>query len=112
MVATTFIYDGDCAFCSSCARFIERFIPTAATITPWQYADLTALQGLPACRAAVRTAIDRVNAELSVIEKVRQFAFADEPFGIDNNEMTPTLKIRRHAIRERYGARIDALYKG
>jgi long-chain acyl-CoA synthetase len=47
----------------------------------------------------MRAAIDRVNGELSVIEKVRQFAFADEPFTIDNGEMTPSLKIRRHAIR-------------
>ena len=72
--------------------------------------DLAKLQQLPAFRSAVRAAIDRVNGELSVIEKVRQFAFADEPFTIDNDEMTPTMKIRRHAIRQRYGERIDALY--
>ena len=69
------------------------------------------LQQLPAFRSAVRAAIDRTNGELSVIEKVRQFAFADEPFGIDNDEMTPTMKIRRHAIRQRYGERLDGLYK-
>lgn len=73
--------------------------------------DLAALQRLPAFRTAIRSAIDRVNAELSVIEKVRQFAFADEPFTIENEQMTPSLKIRRHAIREVYGERIDALYK-
>ena len=60
----------------------------------------------------MRAAIDRVNAELSVIEKVRQFAFADEPFGIENGEMTPSMKIRRHQIRARYGDRIDGLYRG
>jgi len=53
-----------------------------------------------------------VNGDLSVIEKIRQFAFADEPFTIESGEMTPSLKIRRHKIRERYGARLDALYKG
>ena len=74
--------------------------------------DLVALQDLPAFRSAVRAAIDRVNAELSVIEKVRQFAFADEPFGIENEEMTPSLKIRRHKLKARYGARLEALYKG
>jgi long-chain acyl-CoA synthetase len=51
--------------------------------------DIKALQGDPAFRAAVREAMDRVNADLSVVEKVRQFAFADEPFAIDNEEMTP-----------------------
>jgi len=52
-----------------------------------------------------------VNTDLSVIEKLRQFTFADEPFSIDNEEMTPSLKIRRHKLRERYGARVDRLYK-
>jgi predicted DCC family thiol-disulfide oxidoreductase YuxK len=39
----TFVYDGDCAFCSSCARFVERWIPTTAQVVPWQFADLGAL---------------------------------------------------------------------
>jgi predicted DCC family thiol-disulfide oxidoreductase YuxK len=38
-----FLFDGDCAFCSSCARFIERRIRTGAEILPWQFADLQAL---------------------------------------------------------------------
>ncbi|MDE2595464.1 MAG: long-chain fatty acid--CoA ligase [Sphingomonadales bacterium] len=74
--------------------------------------DLKALQDLPAFRSAVRAAIDRVNQDLSVIEKVRQFAFADEAFTIDNEEMTPSLKIRRHKLKARYGDRLDGLYKG
>ncbi len=74
--------------------------------------DLKALQELPAFRNAVRTAVDRTNADLSVIEKVRQFAFADEAFAIENEEMTPSMKIRRHKIRERYQSRIDGLYRG
>lgn len=41
-----FLYDGDCAFCTSCALFIERHIPTTADVTPWQFADLEAL-GVP-----------------------------------------------------------------
>jgi long-chain acyl-CoA synthetase len=74
--------------------------------------EFKALQALPAFRTAIRAAIDRVNKDLSVIEKVRQFAFADEAFTIDNEEMTPSLKIRRHVLKERYGDRLDALYKG
>jgi len=61
-------------------------------------------------RAAVRAAIDRVNEQVSVIEKVRKFDFADEPFTIENEQMTPSMKIRRHVLREIYGARIAGLY--
>ncbi len=74
--------------------------------------DLTALQKLPAFCSAVRAALDRVNQDLSVVEKVRQYAFADESFTIENGEMTPSMKIRRHMIKARYGERLDALYKG
>jgi predicted DCC family thiol-disulfide oxidoreductase YuxK len=38
-----FIFDGDCAFCSSCARFIERRIPSPARVVAWQFTDLSAL---------------------------------------------------------------------
>jgi long-chain acyl-CoA synthetase len=74
--------------------------------------DLKALQELPAFKNAVRAAVDRTNSDLSVIEKVRQFAFADEAFTIENEEMTPSMKIRRHKIRERYQERVDGLYRG
>jgi long-subunit acyl-CoA synthetase (AMP-forming) len=92
-------------------------VPDAEWALEWAKAngekfDFKALQDLPAFRTAVRAAVDRTNKDLSVIEKVRQFAFADEPFTTDNEEMTPSLKIRRHKIRERYGARMDGLYKG
>lgn len=60
---------------------------------------------------ALMAAVDRVNAELSVVEKVRRIAIADEPFTIANEQMTPSMKNRRHAIRAVYGERIDALYK-
>lgn len=73
--------------------------------------DLTELQELPAFRTALRDAVDRVNKELSVTEKVRQFTFADEAFSVENEEMTPSLKIRRHKIRERYGDRLNGLYR-
>lgn len=45
------LYDGDCGFCTSSARFIERRIPTSAELSTYQDADLTAL-GTTAERAS------------------------------------------------------------
>jgi long-chain acyl-CoA synthetase len=73
--------------------------------------DCRKVQELPEFRAQIRAAIDRVNKDLSVIEKVRGFAFADEPFTIENEQLTPSMKIRRHKIREVYGERMDMLYR-
>ena len=52
-----------------------------------------------------------MNRDLSVIEKVRRFILADEPFTVENEQLTPSIKIRRHVLKAVYGERLDALYK-
>ena len=68
-------------------------------------------QTIPIIVKALGAAVDRVNADLSVIEKVRRFILADEPFTVENEQLTPSIKIRRHVLKEVYGERLDALYK-
>jgi long-chain acyl-CoA synthetase len=63
-----------------------------------------------AYRTQIGQAIERVNKDLSVTERIRRFILADEPFTIENEQLTPSLKIRRHMIRRVYGERLDALY--
>jgi len=74
--------------------------------------DFAALSDNPMFKAALMTAVDRVNRDLSVIEKVRRIVIADAPFAIDNEQLTPSMKIRRHVLKDVYGTRLDALYKG
>jgi long-chain acyl-CoA synthetase len=73
--------------------------------------DFSELAHDPDYVKALSAALDRVNADLSVIEKVRRFIIADEPFTVENEQLTPSIKIRRHVIRDVYGERLDALYK-
>jgi long-chain acyl-CoA synthetase len=73
--------------------------------------DFAALSDNPMYKAALMAAVDRVNKDLSVIEKVRRIVVAPQPFAIENEQLTPSLKIRRHVIKQVYGAQLDALYK-
>jgi predicted DCC family thiol-disulfide oxidoreductase YuxK len=57
--APVFLYDGDCAFCTTCARFVERRIPTSARVTDWQFEDLDALG---VTRAAAESAVQWIDA--------------------------------------------------
>jgi long-chain acyl-CoA synthetase len=59
-------------------------------------------------RATVAAAVERVNSGFSNPERVRRFALLAAPFAGD--EVTPTLKLRRDAIAERYRDRLEALY--
>jgi long-chain acyl-CoA synthetase len=65
----------------------------------------------PDAHKRLEAAVDRVNSELSIIERIRRFTLADGPFTIENEQLTPSMKIRRHVISQVYGERLDALYK-
>jgi long-chain acyl-CoA synthetase len=75
-------------------------------------AEIAALAADPKFTKAVGAAVARVNRDLAPIERVRRFVIATEPFTIANGQMTPTLKVKRHAIRDAYGPAIDSLYDG
>ena len=74
--------------------------------------DLRAFCSLPAFKAAIMKAVDEVNAQLSVTERVRKIALTPDGFTIENEMLTPSQKIRRHVIRQTYGDQVDALYGG
>jgi long-chain acyl-CoA synthetase len=59
--------------------------------------------------AQVGDAVKRVNARLSTIERIRRFAAVTEPFTVENGLMTPTMKVKRRQVIERYAAEIEAL---
>ena len=55
-------------------------------------------------------ALKRVNHQLSAIEKVKNYIIADEGFTIENEMMTPSMKIRRYKVLEKYEGDLRVLY--
>ena len=72
--------------------------------------DISKLSREPEFTRALMAAVDRVNARVATAEKVRRIVIADAPFAVDNEQMTPSLKIRRHVIEAEYSERLDRLY--
>jgi long-chain acyl-CoA synthetase len=70
------------------------------------------LAGAPQIRAAIQTQIDQVNESLARVEQVKKFAILRKPFGIDTGELTPTLKIKRKVVAQKYADEIEAMYAG
>jgi hypothetical protein len=62
-------------------------------------------------RAAVQAAIDAGNACLSRVEQIKRFTILDHDWATGGEELTPTLKLKRHEIEARYATEIDALYE-
>ena len=54
--------------------------------------------------------IDKINKELSKIEKIKKFIILDKQFSIENGFMTPTLKLKRYKIIQEYKSDLEKLY--
>ena len=74
-------------------------------------AELAQLASDPELIKAIGAAVTRVNRHLGPLERVRRFVLATDAFTVNNGQMTPTLKIKRHAIRAAYGNALLALYE-
>ena len=61
-------------------------------------------------RALVQSEIDAVNRGLAKWEQVKRFQLLSEPWTIEDGALTPTLKVKRRVIQERYGTLIEAMY--
>jgi len=55
--------------------------------------------------------VNKVNKQLSQSKKIRKFLLTDKSFNIENNELTPTLKIKRRIVSANYAEQLDKLYK-
>ena len=64
----------------------------------------------PDLRARVSEAVDRVNALVSRTEGVRRFALLERELSVEEDELTPTMKVRRALVAEKFRGRLDALY--
>ena len=58
----------------------------------------------------IQSILDKINHELSIIEKIKKFIIIDSPFTIENEMLTPTMKIRRHQVKKVFGDQLEKLY--
>lgn len=70
------------------------------------------LAARPEVRQLYEKLLKDISRSLASYEKVRKFMLAESPFSIERGEMTPTLKIKRKVVEEKYKDEIEALYSG
>jgi long-chain acyl-CoA synthetase len=67
------------------------------------------LVALTEVKQLMKQEIDRLTSHLAEFEKVRRFTLLDHPFSIETGELTPTLKVRRPFIKQRYAKELEAM---
>ena len=62
-------------------------------------------------RAEIQTAIDEVNSHYAPVEQIKRFEILPEDFSQPTGELTPTLKVKRNIVQQKYADTIDAIYR-
>jgi long-chain acyl-CoA synthetase len=72
--------------------------------------DETAVDSAGDVPALVQRAVDAANRDLARFEQIKRFAIVEREFSIEEGEMTPTMKLKRRVIEQRYAGLIEQLY--
>jgi long-chain acyl-CoA synthetase len=122
-IANSFIYGDSLRSCT-----VAIFVPETDKVKQWAQengkcqnlmhnlgkntGDLEAAAKDPVFKKLVMDDLLRLATEnkLSGLEKPKDFDFSFEPFSIENNIITPTLKLKRNIAREVFKSQIDAMY--
>ncbi len=73
-------------------------------------ANLERLINDPEFISMIKKVTETVNEKLSVVEQVRKFILTDQEFTIENDMMTPTMKVKRFKVKTIFGDKLEQLY--
>jgi long-chain acyl-CoA synthetase len=87
----------------------------AEEILPWAHErglpeDLAQLAHEPEVLKLVQDLLDAANAQYAPVEQIKRFAILERDLTVDDGELTPTLKVKRSVVGERYASVVDSLY--
>jgi long-chain acyl-CoA synthetase len=74
--------------------------------------DIATLAAHEQVRELIQVEVDRANAKYAQVEQVKKFAILDHDLSQATGELTPTLKVKRNVVNEKYAELFDALYAG
>jgi long-chain acyl-CoA synthetase len=88
------------------------FAPQWATQQGIEASSLEQLAAEPKVIAEIQSAIDSANEQLSRVEQIKKFTILDHDLSVETGELTPSLKVKRNVIYDRYGDVFESLYSG
>jgi long-chain acyl-CoA synthetase len=111
-----------CPFISQAVMYGDRKPYPVALVTldpeeilPWAKEhdlpeDMSALAGEEQVQEMIQRELDRANSHYAQVEQIKKFKVLDHDLSIDTGELTPTLKVKRNVVYDRYGELFESMY--
>jgi long-chain acyl-CoA synthetase len=85
--------------------------PALAQALDLEDSDLAALAREEKVRAEVQKAVDEVNSHVGTVEQIKRFEILGHDLSQETGELTPTLKVKRNVVHEKYADVVDRIYE-
>jgi len=76
------------------------------------FSNYASLTRAPEVQALIQAEVDRVNRQFARVEQIKKFFLLDRQLGAEDEELTPTMKLKRKLVNEKYKDLIEGMYKG
>jgi long-chain acyl-CoA synthetase len=74
--------------------------------------DIASLANEPKVHELIQGVLDEVNRKYANVEQIKKFTILDHDLSQETGELTPTLKVKRNVVQEKYADVLDAMYQG
>jgi len=75
------------------------------------FSNYASLTRAPEVQELVQAEMDRVNAKFARVEQIKKFFLLDRQLSAEDEELTPTMKLKRKLVEKKYADQIEAMYK-
>jgi long-chain acyl-CoA synthetase len=75
------------------------------------FSNYASLTRAPEIQALIQAEIDRVNKKFARVEQVKKFFLLETQLSAEDEELTPTMKLKRKLVQQKYAPQIDAMYQ-
>ncbi|MES2361698.1 MAG: long-chain fatty acid--CoA ligase [Pseudomonadota bacterium] len=76
------------------------------------FSNYASLTRTPQVQALIQDELDRVNTRFARVEQIKKFFLLDTQLSAEDEELTPTMKLKRKLVQQKYAAQVDAMYRG
>ena len=66
----------------------------------------------PRCKASIEEHVDEINEKFARVEQVKKIEILPDDLSQEGGELTPTLKVKRNVVADKYAAEVESLYSG
>ena len=78
--------------------------------TEWPFGNSASRTRSAEVQALIQTEVERVNKKFARVEQIKKFFLLDTRLTAEDEELTPTMKLKRKLVEKKYAPQIEAMY--